>query len=221
MAVAGAVAAGPGGLTPLGDAMVQAETALTSRMFTGTTSVLVMTDGDPNCGTVLMAPFGSPSCRRLMVPPSTRASHATYPVASPTTRIPPSIIPADGSATRSQSARLALTIFTRRGSRAAISDAFGCPVRDVTEKAHSGSYLLRFPDRVHAIVARVVAASSAFPPFYVPATFDLDPGACQAEEGADLHHSLALRSRSCGAVHSATLRPRNPFRVIMPPPPPR
>jgi tRNA-dihydrouridine synthase B len=33
---------------------------------------------------------------------------------------------------------------------------FGCPVRDVTERAHSGSYLLRFPDRVHAIVSRVV-----------------------------------------------------------------
>src|SRR5262245_65223078 len=35
---------------------------------------------------------------------------------------------------------------------------FGCPVRDVTEKAHSGSYLLTFPDRIHAIVSRVVAA---------------------------------------------------------------
>jgi tRNA-dihydrouridine synthase B len=35
---------------------------------------------------------------------------------------------------------------------------FGCPVKDVTEKAHSGSYLLRYPDRVGAIVERVVAA---------------------------------------------------------------
>ena len=35
---------------------------------------------------------------------------------------------------------------------------FGCPVRDVTEKAHSGSYLLRYPERVGAIVAKVVQA---------------------------------------------------------------
>jgi tRNA-dihydrouridine synthase B len=35
---------------------------------------------------------------------------------------------------------------------------FGCPVRDVTEKAHSGSYLLRHPDRMFAIIERVVEA---------------------------------------------------------------
>jgi tRNA-dihydrouridine synthase B len=40
---------------------------------------------------------------------------------------------------------------------------FGCPVRDVTERAHSGSYLLRFPDRVHAIVSRVVEACRPTP----------------------------------------------------------
>src|SRR6476620_2463472 len=40
---------------------------------------------------------------------------------------------------------------------------FGCPVRDVTEKAHSGSYLLKFPDRVHAIVSRVVEACRPTP----------------------------------------------------------
>ena len=38
---------------------------------------------------------------------------------------------------------------------------FGCPVRDVTEKAHSGSYLLKFPDRIHAIV---VARGRSLPP---------------------------------------------------------
>ena len=32
---------------------------------------------------------------------------------------------------------------------------FGCPVRDVSEKAQSGSYLLRYPDRVGELVARV------------------------------------------------------------------
>ncbi|HEX3727225.1 MAG TPA: tRNA dihydrouridine synthase DusB [Pirellulales bacterium] len=40
---------------------------------------------------------------------------------------------------------------------------FGCPVKQVTEKAHSGSYLLRFPDRVGAIVERVVRACAPTP----------------------------------------------------------
>jgi len=40
---------------------------------------------------------------------------------------------------------------------------FGCPVRQVTEKAHSGSYLLRCPERVGEIVARVVAACAPTP----------------------------------------------------------
>jgi tRNA-dihydrouridine synthase B len=40
---------------------------------------------------------------------------------------------------------------------------FGCPVKQVTEKAHSGSYLLRFPDRVHAIVSQLVKACAPTP----------------------------------------------------------
>lgn len=40
---------------------------------------------------------------------------------------------------------------------------FGCPVKQVTEKAHSGSYLLRFPDRVGEIVSRVVQACAPTP----------------------------------------------------------
>ncbi len=40
---------------------------------------------------------------------------------------------------------------------------FGCPVKQVTEKAHSGSYLLRFPDRMFAIIERVVAACRPTP----------------------------------------------------------
>ena len=40
---------------------------------------------------------------------------------------------------------------------------FGCPVKQVTEKAHSGSYLLKFPDRVYAIVSRVVEACRPTP----------------------------------------------------------
>lgn len=40
---------------------------------------------------------------------------------------------------------------------------FGCPVKQVTEKAHSGSYLLRFPDRMGQIIERVVAACAPTP----------------------------------------------------------
>jgi tRNA-dihydrouridine synthase B len=40
---------------------------------------------------------------------------------------------------------------------------FGCPVKIVTQKAHSGSYLLRDPDRIGAIVERVVAACAPVP----------------------------------------------------------
>jgi tRNA-dihydrouridine synthase B len=35
---------------------------------------------------------------------------------------------------------------------------FGCPVKDVTEKAHSGSYLLKDPDRMGRIIEQVAAA---------------------------------------------------------------
>jgi tRNA-dihydrouridine synthase B len=48
--------------------------------------------------------------------------------------------------------------------RASVVDInFGCPVRDVTEKAQSGSYLLRDPDRVGQIVGRVVTACAPVP----------------------------------------------------------
>ncbi|MEM9657688.1 MAG: tRNA dihydrouridine synthase DusB [Planctomycetota bacterium] len=40
---------------------------------------------------------------------------------------------------------------------------FGCPVRQVTQRAHSGSYLLRFPDRVGSIIEQVVAACAPTP----------------------------------------------------------
>ena len=40
---------------------------------------------------------------------------------------------------------------------------FGCPVRQVTVKAHSGSWLLRTPERVGTIVARVVEACDGVP----------------------------------------------------------
>ncbi|TWT75809.1 putative tRNA-dihydrouridine synthase [Posidoniimonas polymericola] len=40
---------------------------------------------------------------------------------------------------------------------------FGCPVRQVTEKAHSGSYLLREPERMGRIIEQVVAACGPTP----------------------------------------------------------
>jgi tRNA-dihydrouridine synthase B len=40
---------------------------------------------------------------------------------------------------------------------------FGCPVRDVVQKAHSGSYLLREPERMGAIIERVVEACAPTP----------------------------------------------------------
>ncbi len=40
---------------------------------------------------------------------------------------------------------------------------FGCPVKQVTEKAHSGSYLLRDPERMGQIIERVVAACAPTP----------------------------------------------------------
>ena len=40
---------------------------------------------------------------------------------------------------------------------------FGCPVRDVVQKAHSGSYLLREPERMGAIIEQVVKACAPTP----------------------------------------------------------
>lgn len=40
---------------------------------------------------------------------------------------------------------------------------FGCPVKQVTTQAHSGSYLLRYPERVASIVSHVVRACAPTP----------------------------------------------------------
>ncbi len=40
---------------------------------------------------------------------------------------------------------------------------FGCPVRQVTEKAHSGSYLLREPERMFKIIRKLVEACAPTP----------------------------------------------------------
>lgn len=40
---------------------------------------------------------------------------------------------------------------------------FGCPVKQVTQRAHSGSYLLKHPDRMRQIITRVVEAAYPTP----------------------------------------------------------
>lgn len=40
---------------------------------------------------------------------------------------------------------------------------FGCPVKQVTQAAHSGSYLLRTPERIGRIIEKVVAACAPVP----------------------------------------------------------
>lgn len=40
---------------------------------------------------------------------------------------------------------------------------FGCPVKQVTEKAHSGSYLLRVPDQMGQIISKLVEACAPTP----------------------------------------------------------
>ncbi len=40
---------------------------------------------------------------------------------------------------------------------------FGCPVRQVTQKAHSGSYLLREPQRMHSIISQLVQVCAPTP----------------------------------------------------------
>ena len=40
---------------------------------------------------------------------------------------------------------------------------FGCPVKQVTERAHSGSYLLRDPQRMHEIISQMVKACAPTP----------------------------------------------------------
>ncbi len=77
---------------------------------------------------------------------------------------------------------------------------FGCPVKQVTEKAHSGSYLLRYPDRVGAIVERVVQAC-----FPVPVTAKIRLGCTRDTVNA---HEVAQVVEQAGAsaltVHGRT-----------------
>ncbi|MCE9631634.1 MAG: tRNA-dihydrouridine synthase [Planctomycetia bacterium] len=74
---------------------------------------------------------------------------------------------------------------------------FGCPVRQVTEKAHSGSWLLRDPDRVGTIVRRVVEACDG-----VPVTAKIRLGCSDScLTGVEVAQRIEEAGASCLTVH--------------------
>jgi tRNA-dihydrouridine synthase B len=74
---------------------------------------------------------------------------------------------------------------------------FGCPVRQVTEKAHSGSWLLRDPDRVGTIVRRVVEACAG-----VPVTAKIRLGCSDAcRTGIEVAQRIEEAGAACLTVH--------------------
>ena len=74
---------------------------------------------------------------------------------------------------------------------------FGCPVRQVSEKAHSGSWLLREPDRVGAIVRRVVEACDGTP---VTAKIRLGCGP-NVQTGVEVAQRVEEAGAACLTVH--------------------
>jgi len=77
---------------------------------------------------------------------------------------------------------------------------FGCPVKDVTEKAHSGSYLLRYPDRVGQIVAAVAKACAP-----TPVTAKIRLGACRDSINAgDVAQAVEDAGGAALTVHGRT-----------------
>ncbi|MEX0669118.1 MAG: tRNA dihydrouridine synthase DusB [Pirellulales bacterium] len=74
---------------------------------------------------------------------------------------------------------------------------FGCPVRQVTDKAHSGSWLLRDPDRVGEIVRRVVEACDG-----VPVTAKIRLGCSDScRTGVEVAQRIEEAGASCLTVH--------------------
>ena len=77
---------------------------------------------------------------------------------------------------------------------------FGCPVRDVSEKAQSGSYLLRFPDRVGKIVESVAAACRP-----VPVTAKIRLGCTRDSINAiDVAQAIGAAGGAAVTVHGRT-----------------
>ena len=85
--------------------------------------------------------------------------------------------------------------------RASVVDInFGCPVRDVAQKAQSGSYLLRYPNRVGQIVERVAAACRP-----VPVTAKLRLGATRDTINAiDVAQAVEAAGGAAVTVHGRT-----------------
>src|SRR5271166_6236523 len=79
---------------------------------------------------------------------------------------------------------------------------FGCPVSEVTEKAHSGSYLLRYPDRIGAIVAAVARACAP-----TPVTAKIRLGACRDSINAcDVAQAVEDAGGAALTVHGRTAK---------------
>jgi tRNA-dihydrouridine synthase B len=77
---------------------------------------------------------------------------------------------------------------------------FGCPVRRVAVDAHSGSYLLRYPDRVGAIVERVVMACRP-----TPVTAKIRLGCSRSEVNAsDVAQVIEAAGAAALTVHGRT-----------------
>jgi len=77
---------------------------------------------------------------------------------------------------------------------------FGCPVRRVTQKAQSGSYLLRWPERVGALVGRVVRACDPVP-VTAKIRLGLSPDAINAVEVAQ---AIEAAGGAAVTVHGRT-----------------
>ena len=77
---------------------------------------------------------------------------------------------------------------------------FGCPVTDVAEKAQSGSYLLRYPDRIGQIVAAVADACAP-----TPVTAKIRLGACRDTINArDVAQAVEGAGGAALTVHGRT-----------------
>ena len=79
---------------------------------------------------------------------------------------------------------------------------FGCPARDVSQKAQSGSYLLGDPNRIGAIVARVVAACGSTP---VTAKIRLGPSD-ETITAVDVVQAIEGAGGAAVTVHGRTAR---------------
>ena len=79
---------------------------------------------------------------------------------------------------------------------------FGCPVKQVTDRAHSGSYLLRDPDRIGQIVGRVVEACRP-----TPVTAKIRLGTCTDNITAwDVVQAVEGAGAAAVTVHGRTAR---------------